>query len=153
MIRRPPRSPLFPYTTLSRSQRRRALLARADLLSGQLRLLARGDDRRPAVWAGHARALRCAGRRRCSLAMTTLGYVPADAGALSLGAGEVARSIVEEAARRRAAVQVVRNGSRGAYLVPPLIEVLTPRRRPAFGPVTTAARAPPFHPDFLNGRS
>src|SRR5256885_14394686 len=127
MIRRPPRSPLFPYTTLSRSQRRRALLARADLLSGQLRLLARGDDRRPAVWAGHARALRCAGRGRCSLVMTTLVYVPGDAGALSLGAGEVARAIAEEAGRRRAAVQVVRNGSPGAlWARPPLREVAPP---------------------------
>src|SRR5205823_2267293 len=138
---------------LSPDQRRRTLLARADLLSGQLRLLARGDDRRPAVWAGHARALRCAGRRRCSLAMTTLVYVPADAGALSLGAGEVARSIVEEAARRRAAVKVVRNGSRGAYWLEPLIEVLTPRGRLAYGPVTTADVAGLFEADFLNGGS
>src|SRR5256886_3960989 len=112
---------------LSPDQRRRTLLARANLLSGQLRLLARGDDRRPAVWAGHARALRCAGCRLCSLAMTTLVYVPADAGALSLGAGEVARSIVEEAARRRAAVKVVRNGSRGGHLPAPASSTPGPR--------------------------
>ena len=36
--------------------------------------------------------------------MTALVYVPIDAGALSLGAGEVALAIAAEAARRRAAV-------------------------------------------------
>jgi len=85
--------------------------------------------------------------------MTTLVYVPADAGALSLGAGEVARAIAEEAARRRAAVKVVRNGSRGAYWLEPLIEVLTPRGRLAYGPVTTGDVAGLFNADFLDGGS
>jgi len=85
--------------------------------------------------------------------MTTLVYVPGDAGALSLGAGEVARAIAEEAARRRAAVKVVRNGSRGAYWLEPLIEMLTPRGRLAYGPVTTADVAGLFEADFLNGGS
>ena len=85
--------------------------------------------------------------------MTTLVYVPGDAGALSLGAGEVARAIAEEAARRRAAVKVVRNGSRGAYWLEPLIEVLTPRGRLAYGPVTTGDVAGLFNADFLDGGS
>src|SRR4029077_14521446 len=98
---------------LSSDQRRRALLARADLLSGKLRRFARGHDRRPAVWPGYARALRRAGRRRCTPTMTTLVYIPGDAGALSLGADEVAHGIAAEAARRGAAVKLARNGSGG----------------------------------------
>jgi formate dehydrogenase iron-sulfur subunit len=58
--------------------------------------------------------------------MTTLVYIPGDAGALSLGAGEVAHAVAAEAARRGAAVKVVRNGSRGAYWLEPLVEVATP---------------------------
>jgi formate dehydrogenase iron-sulfur subunit len=85
--------------------------------------------------------------------MTALVYVPIDAGALSLGAGEVALAIAAEAARRRAAVKVVRNGSRGAYWLEPLVEVLTPRARLAYGPVTAADVAGLFEADFLNGGS
>ena len=83
--------------------------------------------------------------------MTALVYVPVDAGALSLGAGEVALAIAAEAARRRAAVKVVRNGSRGAYWLEPLVEVLTPLGRVAYGPVTAADVAGLFDADFLNG--
>src|SRR3979490_153187 len=85
--------------------------------------------------------------------MTALVYVPVDAGALSLGAGEVAQAIAAEAARRRAAVKVARNGSRGAYWLEPLVEVLTPRGRLAYGPVTVADVAGLFDADFLNGGS
>src|SRR5688572_32470733 len=58
MIRRPPRSTLFPYTTLFRSQRRRAARAagHADGRARPLRLLARAvgrEERR----AGGDRAL------------------------------------------------------------------------------------------------
>src|SRR2546429_6243979 len=80
--------------------------------------------------------------------MTTLVYVPGDAGALSLGAGEVARAIAEEAARRRAAVKVVRNGSRGAYWLSPPLGVLSTRGPPADGPPPTRGFAGAFHPDF-----
>ncbi|HEY0766334.1 MAG TPA: NADH-quinone oxidoreductase subunit NuoF [Steroidobacteraceae bacterium] len=85
--------------------------------------------------------------------MTALVYVPGDAGALSLGAGEVAQAIAAEAARRGAAVRVVRNGSRGAYWLEPLIEVLTPRGRLAYGPVSAADVAALFDADFLDGGS
>jgi formate dehydrogenase iron-sulfur subunit len=83
--------------------------------------------------------------------MTALVYVPVDAGALSLGAGEVAHAIAAEAAGRGAAVKVARNGSRGAYWLEPLVEVLTPRGRLAYGPVTVADVAGLFDADFLNG--
>src|SRR3712207_7451789 len=48
MIRRPPRSTLFPYTTLFRSARLHRLLDRLDQL-GERRLLARLDDRKAAA--------------------------------------------------------------------------------------------------------
>ena len=43
-----------------------------------------------------------------------------------------------EAARRKADVQLVRNGSRGLYWLEPMVEVDTPQGRVAYGPVTTA---------------
>src|SRR3712207_9375320 len=61
MIRRPPRSTLFPYTTLFRSVLRAAVVADAQ---GALRAEAEGDERRAApeggqvgVRAGDGRAL------------------------------------------------------------------------------------------------
>src|SRR5436305_1304875 len=100
-----------------------------------------------------ARALRRAGCRRGGCAMTTTVYVPGDAGALSVGAGEVAKAIAAEAARRRAPIKLVRNGSRGAYWLEPLVEVATARGRLAYGPVTAADVAALFDTDFLNGGS
>jgi formate dehydrogenase iron-sulfur subunit len=63
-------------------------------------------------------------------------YVPQDAGALSLGAEEVARAITAEAQRRATPVQIVRNGSRGAYW-----------------PVNEADVASLFNANFLSGGS
>ena len=83
--------------------------------------------------------------------MTVTVYVPADAGALSVGAGEVAAAIRAEAARRGAVVSIVRNGSRGAYWLEPLIEVVTPGGRRAYGPVGAADVPSLFSADFLNG--
>ncbi len=78
-------------------------------------------------------------------------YVPGDAGATSVGADEAARAIREEAARRGAALEVVRNGSRGAYWLEPLVEVATPAGRIAYGPVTAADVPGLFAADFLKG--
>ena len=62
--------------------------------------------------------------------MTTTVYVPKDASALSLGADEVAHAIAAEAKRRGLTVQLVRNGSRGAFWLEPLVEVAErPRAR------------------------
>ncbi len=85
--------------------------------------------------------------------MTATVYVPGDAGALSVGAGEVAKAITAEAGRRRAPVKLVRNGSRGAYWLEPLVEVATARGRLAYGPVRAADVAALFDADFLNGGS
>jgi formate dehydrogenase iron-sulfur subunit len=78
-------------------------------------------------------------------------YVPRDASALSLGAGDVASAISKEAAARGIELKLVRNGSRGAFWLEPLIEVATPDGRIAYGPVTAADVPGLFAADFLNG--
>ncbi|MEO8062296.1 MAG: NADH-ubiquinone oxidoreductase-F iron-sulfur binding region domain-containing protein [Pseudomonadota bacterium] len=65
-------------------------------------------------------------------------YIPADAGALSLGADRVASAIAAGAMARGRSVDVVRNGSRGLYWLEPLVEVVTPAGRIAYGPVTVS---------------
>jgi formate dehydrogenase iron-sulfur subunit len=83
--------------------------------------------------------------------MSTVVYVPGDAGALSVGAGEVAQAILAEAKRLAADVTLVRNGSRGAYWLEPLVEVITPAGRVAYGPASAADVPGLFAADFLNG--
>ncbi|MGH8180422.1 MAG: formate dehydrogenase, partial [Steroidobacteraceae bacterium] len=65
--------------------------------------------------------------------MTPTVYVPRDAGALSIGAGEVAHAIAREATARGLELQLIRNGSRGAYWLEPLVEVATAQGRMAYG--------------------
>ncbi len=83
--------------------------------------------------------------------MTSIVYVPRDAGALSLGAGEVAHAIAREATARGLELQLIRNGSRGAYWLEPLVEVATARGRTAYGPVTVGDVPGLFDADFHNG--
>ncbi|HLY52638.1 MAG TPA: NADH-ubiquinone oxidoreductase-F iron-sulfur binding region domain-containing protein [Steroidobacteraceae bacterium] len=78
-------------------------------------------------------------------------YVPGDAGALSVGAEEVARAIALEGARRGEAPEIVRNGSRGAYWLEPMVEVATASGRVAYGPVTAADVPGLFSANFLKG--
>ena len=52
-------------------------------------------------------------------------FIPRDSSALSLGAESVASAVAVEAARRKADVTIVRNGSRGLYWLEPMIEVET----------------------------
>jgi formate dehydrogenase iron-sulfur subunit len=68
--------------------------------------------------------------------VSTTVYVPRDAGALSLGAEEVARAFAAQAEARNLDVKIVRNGSRGLYWLEPLVEVETPAGRQAYGPVS-----------------
>jgi formate dehydrogenase iron-sulfur subunit len=70
---------------------------------------------------------------------------------LSLGAESVARAIAAEAGARKLDVRIVRNGSRGAFWLEPLIEVVTAAGRIGYGPV--AARDVPgmFAAGFLVG--
>ena len=67
-------------------------------------------------------------------AMVTI-FVPGDAGAVSLGADDVASTLARECRRRELPIRVVRNGSRGLYWLEPLVEVRTPAGRVAYGPV------------------
>ena len=83
--------------------------------------------------------------------MTSTVYVPRDAGALSLGAGEVAHAIAREATTRGLELQLTRNGSRGAYWLEPLVEVVTARGRMAYGPVSAGDVPGLFDADFLSG--
>jgi formate dehydrogenase iron-sulfur subunit len=83
--------------------------------------------------------------------MTVTVYVPKDASALSLGAGDVAEAISKEASARGVELQLIRNGSRGAFWLEPLVEVVTPKGRVAYGPVTPGDVRGLFAADFLNG--
>lgn len=65
-------------------------------------------------------------------------FVSRDAGAIAVGADEVAVALEQAAAKRGVAIEIVRTGSRGMYWLEPLIEVATPQGRIAFGPVTEA---------------
>src|ERR1700738_3113626 len=78
-------------------------------------------------------------------------YVPRDASALSIGAGEVAAAIAKESSARGVELKLVRNGSRGAFWREPLVEVATPNERIAYGPVTVVDVPGLFAADFLNG--
>jgi len=75
-------------------------------------------------------------------------FVPRDATACALGADEVAESIRIGAEGRGLEVEVVRNGSRGAAWLEPLVEVDTDAGRVAFGPVAGADVAGLFEAGF-----
>src|SRR5258708_9702418 len=69
--------------------------------------------------------------------MTMRIFVSRDAGAVAVGADEVALALEQAAAKRGVAMEIVRTGSRGLSWLEPMIEVATPQGRVAFGPVTT----------------
>ena len=78
-------------------------------------------------------------------------YIPRDSGALALGADKVARAIQAEIAARGLDARIVRNGSRGAYFLEPMVEVATGEGRVAYGPVTAKDVASLFDAGFLTG--
>ena len=78
-------------------------------------------------------------------------YVPRDSGAKSVGADAVASKIVAEARRLGAAVELVRNGSRGLYWLEPMVEVDTPGGRMAYGPIAGTDVPSLFTAGFLTG--
>jgi formate dehydrogenase iron-sulfur subunit len=67
--------------------------------------------------------------------MTPRIFIPGDAGAVAVGADEVAAAMRLAAAARHLEVEVVRTGSRGLYWLEPLVEVGMPAGRVAYGPV------------------
>ena len=77
-------------------------------------------------------------------------YVPKDAAALSLGAQDVARAIVEQAQTCGIEITLKRNGSRGLLWLEPMVEVVTPTGRHAYGPVQPVDVPGLFAADFLH---
>jgi formate dehydrogenase iron-sulfur subunit len=78
-------------------------------------------------------------------------FVPQDAAARSMGADATARAILAEAQRRKIALQLVRNGSRGLLWLEPLVEVEVGERRYAYGPVSPEDVAGLFEAGFASG--
>ena len=78
-------------------------------------------------------------------------FVPRDVVALALGADKVAQAIAEEAAARGLEVEIVRNGSRGAFFLEPLVEVETPFGRVGYREVTPDDVPSLFDADFIQG--
>jgi formate dehydrogenase iron-sulfur subunit len=83
--------------------------------------------------------------------MTFIIYVPRETTALSLGAEELVQALRTEAQYRNLDIQILRNGSRGACFLEPLIEVETPQGRVGYGPVEVDDVGELFDADFLNG--
>ncbi|SDA94988.1 formate dehydrogenase beta subunit [Mesorhizobium qingshengii] len=78
-------------------------------------------------------------------------YIPGDSGALALGAEKVAKAIASELAERGIEAKIVRNGSRGAYFLEPMVEVATANGRVAYGPVKPSDVKSLFDCGFLTG--
>src|SRR3954451_11029797 len=70
-------------------------------------------------------------------------FVPRDAGALAVGADEVAHALRSAALERGVEIEIVRNGSRGLYWLEPLVELATAPGPVASAPVT-AHDVPPL---------
>ncbi|MCP1834407.1 formate dehydrogenase iron-sulfur subunit [Bradyrhizobium sp. USDA 4532] len=70
--------------------------------------------------------------------MTMRIFIPRDAGAVAVGADDVALAFEQAAAARGMPLEIVRTGSRGLYWLEPMVELATAQGRVAFGPVTPA---------------
>ena len=68
--------------------------------------------------------------------MTTRIYIPADTTACALGADSVAVEIAVQSQIRGLDIEVIRNGSRGAFWLEPLIEIEQDGGRIVFGPIS-----------------
>jgi formate dehydrogenase iron-sulfur subunit len=62
-------------------------------------------------------------------------YIPSDTTACAVGADKVAQVIAEQAHNRQIEIEIVRNGSRGAFWLETLVEVEADDGRFLFGPV------------------
>lgn len=65
-------------------------------------------------------------------------FIPADSGALAVGANRLAGAMAEAIQARALDAEIVRNGSRGLYWLEPMVEVETDRGRVAYGPVKSS---------------
>ncbi|MGY4569265.1 NADH-quinone oxidoreductase subunit NuoF [Bradyrhizobium pachyrhizi] len=70
--------------------------------------------------------------------MTMRIFIPRDAGAVAVGADDVALAFEQAAAARGMPVEIVRTGSRGLYWLEPMVELATAQGRVGFGPATPA---------------
>ncbi len=68
-------------------------------------------------------------------------FIPRDAGAVAVGADDVALALTQEAGARGVAIEIVRTGSRGLYWLEPMVEVATSAGRVAYGPVSVTDAA------------
>ena len=80
--------------------------------------------------------------------MTLTLYLPVDAAALALGAGDVAAELVREAAARGIELDLVRTGTRGMIWLEPLLEIERDGARHGFGPLGPEDVAALFDGDF-----
>ena len=78
-------------------------------------------------------------------------YIPSDSAAVSVGADEVAAKIESAAQARGVEISLIRNGTRGAIWLEPLVEVEVDGLRHAYGPVTTSDIDSLFDAEFYNG--
>ncbi len=78
-------------------------------------------------------------------------YIPGDSGALALGADRVAKAVEAHLEAHGIDARIIRNGSRGAYSLEPMVEVETAAGRIAYGPVRAADVTSLFEADFLSG--
>src|SRR4051812_16660936 len=84
--------------------------------------------------------------------MSTTVYIPGEATARALGAEAVAQSLQAQCAQRQQPVRIVRNGSRGAFWLEPLVEVQTASGRIAYGPVQAGDVGGLLDAGFLEGK-
>jgi formate dehydrogenase iron-sulfur subunit len=68
--------------------------------------------------------------------MTLWIFIPCDAGAVAVGADDVATALQKAARSRNLVLEIVRTGSRGLYWLEPMVEIETLAGRVAYGPVT-----------------
>ena len=62
-------------------------------------------------------------------------FVSRDAGAVAVGADEVALALAQAAGQRGIAIEIVRTGSRGLYWLEPLVEIERDGVRVGYGPL------------------
>ncbi len=83
--------------------------------------------------------------------MTLRLFIPGDSGAIALGADKVAAAFRRDIAERGLDIEIVRNGSRGAYFLEPMVEVETAEGRIAYGPVKASDVGPLLDAGLLAG--
>ena len=78
-------------------------------------------------------------------------FVPGDSAAVSVGADGVASEIAKLAEAKGIQIEIIRNGTRGALWLEPLVEVQVGETRIGYGPVNVEDVAGLFEAQFLNG--